>query len=64
MISKECQKDIARYVYCKEFGASPYPGDYSKHPAIWIDKSFVIKNAFAKLENAQVEKARKDGSRK
>ena len=62
--SKEYQNDVARYVYCKEFGVSPYPGDYSKHPFRWVEKSFIIKTAFAKMENAQLEKAKKDGSRK
>ena len=63
LFNKECQRDIQRYVYCKEFGVSPYGGDYSKHPAKWIDKSFIIKNAFAKMENAQIAKAKNNGSR-
>ena len=62
LITKECQEDIRRYVYCKDFGVSPYKGDYSKHPAKWVEKSFIIKNAFAKMENAQIEKA-KHGTR-
>jgi len=63
LLDRECQRDIQRYVYCKEFGVSPYEGDYSKHPAKWIDKSFIIKNAFAKMENAQIAKAKNNGSR-
>ena len=61
--SKECQRDIEKYIYCKEFGVSPYEGSFEKHPARWIDKSFIIKNALAKKENAQIEKAKKDGSK-
>ena len=64
LLTKEYQNDIARYIYCKDFGISPYPGDYSKQPAKWVEKSFIIKTAFAKMENAQAEKAKKDGSRK
>ena len=62
--SKGCQMDIQRYIYCKEFGVQPYEGSFEKHPARWIDKSFIIKNALAKKENAQIEKAKKDGTRK
>tara|TARA_R100000458_G_C8213563_1_gene200243 strand:+ start:315 stop:662 length:348 start_codon:yes stop_codon:yes gene_type:complete len=47
---KEYQDDIARYLYCKDFGVQPYEGDYSKHPAKWIDKAFIIKHAIAKKE--------------
>ena len=56
--SKECQKDIQKYIYCKEFGVSPYEGSFEKHPARWIDKSFIIKKALAKKENAEIEKAK------
>ena len=50
LYKKEYQDDIARYLYCKEFGVQPYEGDYSKHPAKWIDKAFIIKHAIAKKE--------------
>ena len=59
--SKECQRDIQKYIYCKEFGVSPYEGSFQEHPAVWIDKSFIIKNALAKKENAQIEKAKNNG---
>ncbi len=48
--NKECQDDIARYVYCKDFGVSPYSGSFNNHPAKWIEKAFIIKNAIAKKE--------------
>tara|TARA_R100000808_G_scaffold8841_1_gene24737 strand:- start:8268 stop:8624 length:357 start_codon:yes stop_codon:yes gene_type:complete len=60
--SKKYQKDIQKYIYCKDFGVSPYEGSFQKHPARWIEKSFIIKNALAKKENAQIEKV-KDGSK-
>ena len=62
--SKECQRDIKKYIYCKEFGVSPYHGDFDKHPARWVDKSFIIKKALAKKESAQLEKANNNGSSK
>ena len=59
--SKECQQDIQRYIYCKEFGVSPYEGNFQKHPSKWVEKCFIIKNALAKKENAQIEKAKQNG---
>tara|TARA_R100001163_G_C5041674_1_gene179678 strand:- start:741 stop:1157 length:417 start_codon:yes stop_codon:yes gene_type:complete len=56
--SKECQRDIQKYLYCKEFSVSPYEGDYSKHPASWIEKSFIIRNALAKKEKEIINAAR------
>ena len=44
MLDKQAQKDIARYIYSKEFGISPYPGSYGDQPKVWIEKSFLIKN--------------------
>ena len=58
------QKDIQRYIYCEKFGISPYSGDYGKQPCLWVDKVFAIKKAFAKLESNQINKAKKDGTRK
>tara|TARA_Y100001963_G_scaffold58172_1_gene81426 strand:- start:4754 stop:4957 length:204 start_codon:yes stop_codon:yes gene_type:complete len=43
VLDEKCQKDIARYVYCNDFGTPPYKGDYGKQPKKWIDKSFLIK---------------------
>lgn len=64
VFSKEMQKDIQRYIYCEKFGISPYKGDFGDQPCLWVDKAFVIKKAFARLESNQIEKARKDGTRK
>ncbi len=56
----QCQKDIARYMYCKDFGVSPYKGDFNKHPSKWILKSQIIKSAFNKLEQMEYEKINKN----
>tara|TARA_Y100000361_G_C11091654_1_gene306751 strand:+ start:508 stop:687 length:180 start_codon:yes stop_codon:yes gene_type:complete len=50
------QKDIQRYVYCKDNSVSPYSGDYGDQPYDWVQKYFVIKSAFAKLEKNLIEK--------
>ena len=55
--SKECQKDIERYLYCKEFGISPYPGSFEDQPVSWIEKTFIIKSAINKKEKEAYAKA-------
>jgi len=52
------QKDIQRYVYCKELSVSPYKGTYEEHPAVWVDRFFIIKNCLAKMENNEIKKSR------
>ena len=56
---KDIQKDIQRYVYCTDLGVSPYKGTFGEHPAKWIDKFFIIKQSFAKLEKNEINKAKK-----
>tara|TARA_Y100000593_G_scaffold61747_1_gene114389 strand:+ start:150 stop:608 length:459 start_codon:yes stop_codon:yes gene_type:complete len=45
ILNSDCQKDIAKYVYCKDTNTPPYPGSYQNTPSIWIDKYYSIKNA-------------------
>ena len=52
LLDENAQKNIARYVYCSDFGISPYQGDYGDQPKKWVDKSFLIK----KLMNNQKPK--------
>ena len=49
------QRDIKRYIYCEQFGVPPYEGGYGAQPPLWIDKAFIIKRAFAKLEKEQIK---------
>jgi len=58
-IDKGIQRDIKRYVYCKDLGVSPYKGSFNEHPAIWIDKYFLIKQSFAKVEKNQIAEAKR-----
>ena len=51
-------------MYCEKFGIQPYKGDFGDQPCLWVEKAFIIKKAFAKLEGNQIEKAKRDGTRK
>ena len=57
-LDKFIQKDIKRYIYCKENSISPYPGSFDEQPYIWVEKYFIMKNAFAKLEKSMIDKKR------
>ena len=59
--NKDDQKDIDRYVYCEKFNTPAYPGGYGSQPYLWVQKAFIIRNAFAKLESKQIKKAQQDG---
>ena len=60
ILNKEYQKDIQRYIYCKEFGVPAYKGAYGDQPSKWIEKSFVIKNALAKKEKDLIDGSRQN----
>ena len=60
--SRDMQKDIERYVYCQQFGISPYQGSYGEQPAKWVDRAFIIKSTLAKKEKDQIDGARKDNN--
>ena len=64
LYDRELQKDIQRYIYCEKFNISPYKGDYGKQPCLWVEKSFLIRKYMAKLESKQLDKVKKDGTRK
>ena len=51
-------------MYCEKFGIPPYKGDFGDQPCLWVEKTFIIKKAFAKLENNQIQKVKRDGTRK
>ena len=63
IFDKEIQEDIKRYMYSKNFGISPYEGDYGKQPYLWVEKVFIIKKAFAQLEKNKIDKAKTNGTR-
>ena len=55
ILDANAQKDICKYVYCSDFGISPYRGSYGDQPKKWIDKFFIIKNLMDK------QKSKEDG---
>jgi hypothetical protein len=57
MADSQSQKDISRYIYCRDNNVPPYPGNYGDQPQKWIEKSFVIKNIIQK----EKAKAMKNG---
>jgi len=63
LIDKKTQKDIERYIYCKEFGIQPFKGSYGQQPAKWVDRAFIIKNAFAKMEKEAITNARNNNNK-
>lgn len=63
IIDLEHQQDIKRYLYCTKFGVSPFQGDFGSQPSRWVEKSFIIRSAFAKKERALREKVKTNGSK-
>ena len=57
MLDRQAQKDVSQYLYCKEFGVVPFPGDYGQQPQRWINKVNIIKTAMAKREEREYKKA-------
>ena len=56
MVDKNAQKDIARFMYSRQFKISPHKGSYGDQPKKWVDKSFMLTN----LVERQKAKAIKD----
>ena len=44
IINDNAQKDIARFMYARQFKISPYKGSYGDQPSKWIEKSFLLTN--------------------
>jgi hypothetical protein len=57
MINSNSQKDIARFMYARQFKISPYKGSYGDQPKKWVEKSFLLTN----LIERQKAKAMKNG---
>jgi len=59
-ISKEYQRDIQRYTYCKKMKVPPFQGSYGNQPKKWIDKCNVIEKMLNYIQSQQIKKS-KDG---
>ena len=55
-LDKQCQKDISKFLYCKEFNIPPFKGDYGDQSNRWINKVNIIKSYIAKIEQAEYKK--------
>jgi len=53
----KAQKDIARFMYSRQFNISPHKGSYGEQPKKWVEKSFLLTN----LIETQKAKAIKNG---
>ena len=60
ILNNENQSDISQYLYCKEFGVTPFPGSYKEQPARWIHKVNIIKNAMSKREEREYKKIQRN----
>jgi len=60
LYNQEAQKDIEKYIYCKEFGISPYPGSFGQQPKRWVDIAFMIKKGLAKREQSMINNQNKE----
>lgn len=57
LMDANAQKDIARFMYARQFKISPYKGSYGEQPKKWVEKSFLLNH----LIERQKSKAIKDG---
>jgi hypothetical protein len=57
LMDANAQKDIARFMYARQFNISPYKGSYGEQPKKWIDKTFLLSH----LLERQKSKAMKNG---
>ena len=57
VMDNQSQKDIARFMYARQFKISPYSGSYGEQHKKWVEKSFLLNN----LIERQKAKAMKHG---
>ena len=50
LISDRSQKDIARFMYSRQFKISPYKGSYGDQPKKWVEKSFLLTSLIEKTK--------------
>ena len=55
IMDTKAQKDIARFMYARQFKISPYKGSYGEQPKKWVEKSFMI-NHIIERQKAKVVK--------
>ena len=63
-LDNSIQKDLIKYMYCKDFSISPRPGSYGEQSNRWISKALNIKNALAVKEAEAYRKANEQSNKK
>lgn len=58
VIKPKYQRDISQYLYCKEFGVTPFPGAYGEQPQRWINKVNIIKMLWVEEKSVCINKHR------
>ena len=56
--SKNCQKDITKYLYCDDTNTTPFSGGYCNTTNIWKEKHFLIKQALSILYQEKKDEMR------
>ena len=59
IIDYNCQKAIAKYVYCRDTGTAAHNGSYGEQPGLWMEKYYIIKDALNVREERLQQIARK-----
>ena len=62
-LTPKAQKDIQKYIYCKDFGCSPVEGGYGQQTGRWVSTSIIIKNAIKTKEADAYKKAENDAKK-
>ena len=55
-LDNKYQRDIQRYLYCKQMGVPPYDGFFGKHPKKWIDKCNIIEKMLNYIQSHNIKK--------
>jgi hypothetical protein len=55
IMNVESQKDIARFMYARQFKISPYKGSYGEQPKKWVEKSFLLTNLIERQKAKAIE---------
>ena len=62
-LNNNFQRDIEKYMYCKEYNIHPYKGSYGEQPKLWIEKTFTIKRALSVKKYYDELKSQKQAKR-
>ena len=60
LLSRDYQKDIGKYIYCKETSTPVYSGSYGDTPSLWVQKFYKIKQALFEKEQNLRQKLKKE----